>query len=156
MALIDGKVDAVFRIITPDEPALVAMFKDPRILPMSFGKAEAISRIFPTIAQLVMPQGMVDYGNNIPAADVTFLAETNFVAVRKEVHTKSPIFCNASRRCSRSSWRLPFRCSALRRKCTGACGLPLGLFVPPSSVNRCELAQSKGRNRSPAARIGVS
>ena len=85
-ALVDGKVDAVFHIMTPDEPILLAMLKDPLVRPMSFAKAEAITRIFPTLVKLVMPRGMVDYGRNIPVADVSFLAETNFLAVRKEVH----------------------------------------------------------------------
>jgi hypothetical protein len=54
---------------------------------LSFTKAaEAISRIFPTMARLIMPRGMIDYARNISATDVTFIAETNFMAVRKEVH----------------------------------------------------------------------
>jgi TRAP-type uncharacterized transport system substrate-binding protein len=85
-ALIEGRVDAVFHIMTSDEPVLLAMLKDPMIRPMSFAKEEAITRIFPTISRLVMPRGMVDYGKHIPATDITFLAETNFMAVRKEVH----------------------------------------------------------------------
>ena len=72
--------------MTSDEPVLLAMLKDGRVEPMSFAKAEAISRIFPTINRLVMPRGTGDYGRNIPATDVTFIAETNFMAVRKEVH----------------------------------------------------------------------
>jgi hypothetical protein len=85
-ALLDGKVDGVFHIMTPDEPILLTMLKDPKVKPFSFEKSEAISRLFPTLVRLVMPRGMVDFGNHIPATEVTFLAETNFMAVRKEVH----------------------------------------------------------------------
>jgi TRAP-type uncharacterized transport system substrate-binding protein len=85
-ALVEGKIDALFLVFTPEEPVLQSMLKDPRIRPMSFTKAEAITRIFPTLVRLVLPRGAIDYERNIPAADVTIIAATNVVLVRKEIN----------------------------------------------------------------------
>ena len=85
-ALIEGKIYALFLVFTPDEPVLQSMLRDPRIQSMSFTKAEAITRIFPTLVRLVLPRGAIDYERNIPTTDVTIIAATNVVLVRKETN----------------------------------------------------------------------
>ncbi len=53
---------------------------------MSFTKADALTRIYPFLIRLVLPQGVIDYEKNIPATDVTIIVTTNNVLVRKEIH----------------------------------------------------------------------
>jgi len=53
---------------------------------MSFTKADALTRIYPFLIRLVLPQGVIDYEKNIPATDVIIIATTNNVLVRKEIH----------------------------------------------------------------------
>ncbi len=85
-ALSDGSIDAVFLNFSPDSPILDGLLKNPKFRPMSFSDAEALTRIFPFLVRLVMPRGVVDYQNKVPAGDVILIATTNAVLVRKEIH----------------------------------------------------------------------
>jgi TRAP transporter TAXI family solute receptor len=85
-ALNDGSVDAVFLNFSPDSPMLDTLLNSPKFRPMSFRDAEALTRIFPFLVRLVLPRGVIDYQNKIPAADVILIATTNVVLVRKETH----------------------------------------------------------------------
>ena len=53
---------------------------------MSLTQAEALTRLFPDLHRLVLPQGVVDLANNIPRSDVNLIASTNVVVVRKDLH----------------------------------------------------------------------
>ena len=85
-ALSDGSIDAVFPNFSPDSPILDGLLRNPKFRPMSFSDAEALTRIFPFLVRLVMPRGVIDYQNKVPAADVILIATTNAVLVRKEIH----------------------------------------------------------------------
>ena len=85
-ALSDGSIDAVFLNFSPNSPILDGLLKNPKFRPMSFSDAEALTRIFPFLVRLVMPRGVIDYQNKVPAADVILIATTNAVLVRKEIH----------------------------------------------------------------------
>ena len=85
-ALNDRSIDALFLNFSADSPFLHTLLKDPRYQPMSFTDAEALTRIFPFLVRVVMPRGVIDYENKIPAADVALIATTNAVLVRKEIH----------------------------------------------------------------------
>jgi hypothetical protein len=63
-----------------------SLIRNPQLKPMSFTKADALTRIFPFLIRLVLPQGVIDYEKNIPATDVIIIATTNNVLVRKEIH----------------------------------------------------------------------
>lgn len=45
---------------------------------------EALARVYPFLARLVLPQGVIE--RNIPANDVSLIANTNAVVVRKNLH----------------------------------------------------------------------
>jgi len=53
---------------------------------MSVIQAEAITRVHPFLARLVLPQGVIDFEKNIPANDVSLIADTQAVLVRKNLH----------------------------------------------------------------------
>jgi hypothetical protein len=53
---------------------------------MSLTQAETLTRLFPSLNRLVLPQGVVDLEKNIPATDVNLIASTNVVVVRKDLH----------------------------------------------------------------------
>ena len=85
-ALKDGEVDALFIANVPDAPLLRSLLQDSRFRLMSFKRAEALTRIYPFLVRLVLPQGAIDFRQNIPAADVTLIATTNAVLVTKDLH----------------------------------------------------------------------
>jgi len=53
---------------------------------MNIAQAETLARLFPSLNHLVLPQGAIDLGKNIPSNDVNLIATTNVVLVRKDLH----------------------------------------------------------------------
>lgn len=86
-ALRDGDLDAIFLPpVALNTPIIQSLLRDSSVGLMNVAQAEAFARLFPTLHRLVLPQGVVDLQNNIPAADVNLLASSNVVVVRKELH----------------------------------------------------------------------
>jgi hypothetical protein len=85
-ALNDGNVDALFLPFALDAPILLSLLKNPRLRPMSFTEAEALTRIFPFLVRLVLPRAVIDFENVIPATDMILIASPNAVLVRKDIH----------------------------------------------------------------------
>jgi TRAP-type uncharacterized transport system substrate-binding protein len=85
-AMNDGKVDVVWVVGAPDASAVHSFIRDPNIRLMSFSRAEAFTRIFPELARLVLPQGVIDIDRDIPSNDVTLIGTTTKVLVRSDLH----------------------------------------------------------------------
>ena len=86
-SLQNGALDVIFLPpVTLNTPVIQSLLHDRRVGLMNVAQAEALARLFPTLHRLVLPQGVVDLQNNIPAADVNLLALSNVVVVRKELH----------------------------------------------------------------------
>ena len=85
-ALKESATDAVFLSLSPDSQILHDLLENPNFRLLSLTDAEALTRIFPFLARLVLPRGVIDYERKIPASDVILIATTNVVLVRKEIH----------------------------------------------------------------------
>ncbi len=85
-ALNEGQIDALFLPIALDAPILQSFLKNPRLRPMSFTEAEAVTRIFPFLVRLVLPRAVIDFERIIPATDMILIATPNVVLVRKDIH----------------------------------------------------------------------
>lgn len=85
-ALQDGKVDAVWISSTPDTPIIQTMLRMPGVRLMSLARAEALTRIFPDLARLVVPQGVFDIAGDIPPNDVSLISTTVHVLIRDDLH----------------------------------------------------------------------
>ena len=85
-ALNEDAIDALFISFSPDSPILRGLLENPNFRLLSLTDAEALTRIFPFLARLVLPRGVIDYQRKIPANDVILIATTNVVLVRKEIH----------------------------------------------------------------------
>jgi TRAP transporter TAXI family solute receptor len=85
-ALNDSKVDVIFIAFAPEAPIILSLLKNPNFRLINFEAAEALTRIFPFLVRLVMPQGLIDYERKFPPADVTVIATTNAVLVRDDIH----------------------------------------------------------------------
>ena len=85
-ALNSGKIDAMFLTIAADSPLLRSLLNNPDLRLMSLARAEALPRIYPYLVRLVVPQGLFDWERNIPATEVTIVATTLNVMVRKDFH----------------------------------------------------------------------
>jgi hypothetical protein len=62
------------------------MLRDPNTRLMNVSQAEAITRLFPSLNKLVLPQGVIDLEKNIPPTDVTLIGSTSAFVVRKDLH----------------------------------------------------------------------
>ena len=85
-AMNDGKVDVVWIFGAPDSPSVHSLLHNPNVRIMSFQTAEALTRIFPELAHLVLPQGIIDLDRNIPPNDVQLIGSTYKILVRSDLH----------------------------------------------------------------------
>ena len=81
-----GKVDAVWIFGAPDAPAVHSLLHNPNIRLIGFQAAEALTRIFPELTRLVLPQGVIDFDRNIPPNDVPLIGSTTKVLVRSDLN----------------------------------------------------------------------
>ena len=83
----DGEVDvAILPPIDLNAPSIQTMLRDPNIRLMNVTQAEAITRLFPSLNRLVLPQGVIDLEKNIPPSDVNLIGSTSAFVVRKGLH----------------------------------------------------------------------
>ena len=60
--------------------------RDPDIKVMSLNRTGALTRIFPHLVELRLPEGVIDFARNIPGTDMNLIGTTNAVLVRKDLH----------------------------------------------------------------------
>jgi TRAP-type uncharacterized transport system substrate-binding protein len=85
-AMNDGKVDAVWTFGTQDSSAVRAFLHNPNVRIMGFQTAEALTRMFPELARLTLPQGVIDLDRNIPPNDVPLIGSPAKILVRSDLH----------------------------------------------------------------------
>jgi hypothetical protein len=86
-ALKDRKVDAVFLMGDSATPkVLVDLMKTPGIRLMDFSQAEGLTRRFPFLSELTLPEGVADLSRNIPAQTVHLVGPTVELVARGNLH----------------------------------------------------------------------
>jgi TRAP-type uncharacterized transport system substrate-binding protein len=85
-ALLGGRLDAVFLALASESSIIRPLFRDPNVRLMSVSQTDALTRIFPYLVRLVLPQGVIDLEHNIPSSDVNLIGTTNAVVVREDLH----------------------------------------------------------------------
>lgn len=85
-ALKRGEIDAVFLALAPQAPLIQDLVRDKSIKLMSLAQAEALTKVFPYLARLTLPQGVFDLAANIPDRDVTMVAPKAGLIVQNELH----------------------------------------------------------------------
>lgn len=86
-ALIDGRVDAA--MLTGDTatgPTMGKLIREPGVHLMSFAQAEAYTRRFTYLNQLVLPRGVFDLGRNLPSQPVYVISPTVELVARDSLH----------------------------------------------------------------------
>jgi TRAP transporter TAXI family solute receptor len=86
-ALVDGKADAAFLMGDSATPGdMRSLIWTPGVHLFDFIQAEAYSRRYPYLNQLVIPMGALDFGKNVPAADIHVVAPTVELVARDTLH----------------------------------------------------------------------
>ena len=83
-AIHDGRADAAIIGLESDSPFIQSSLRESRIRLLSV--TEALTRFFPSLVRLVLPQGAIDFERKIPASDIVLYASTNAVLVRNDLH----------------------------------------------------------------------
>ena len=85
--LLDGSADAAILIEAPDSALIQALLHNQSIRLMDFSaEAEAYDNRFPAITKVVLRKGAVEFNPVTPPADITLLATSAVLVVRKEMH----------------------------------------------------------------------
>jgi len=85
-ALQQGSVDVVFFVAAAEAWSVRDALRDPHIKLMNFTRAQAYTRRFSYLSEVVLPRGAVDLGRDIPAQDVHLLAATANLLTRWDLH----------------------------------------------------------------------
>jgi TRAP-type uncharacterized transport system substrate-binding protein len=86
MALQKGELDAAFFVAAFEADYIQDLLKDSRVSLLSFSQHEAYHRRFRFLSSVTVPAGMMNLGQNIPGQDVSLLAPTAMLAIRKDFH----------------------------------------------------------------------
>ncbi len=86
MALLDGQVDALAFVSAPESPLVRMLLITPGIRLLDFAQAEAYARRVPQVEPVMLPRGVVDLAQDLPAQDVRLVAPTATLVVRDETH----------------------------------------------------------------------
>ena len=85
-ALLKGETDAIMLVLASDNAIVQSLLRDPDVRLMNLAQAEAYSRLLPYLSRVVLPQGVVDLGGNIPSEDVSLLAAQTALVAREDLH----------------------------------------------------------------------
>ncbi len=85
-ALIAGRIDALFMIAGEDSPVVRNLLRSPGLSLMSLDQALGFTRRRPYLSTVTLPQGVIDFNQNIPPHDVNMLATTANLVVRADMH----------------------------------------------------------------------
>lgn len=120
MALAEGRVDVAFFVSAALPARLRALMQRPGIHLADFAQADAYQRRYKYLSKIDLPQGVLDLGANLPAADMTLVAPTGALVVRNDIHPALiDLFLSAAVEIHRS----------------GNLTTPFGLFPSPEFVD---------------------
>ncbi len=85
-SLQQGELDAAFIVAAFETDYIQNLLNDNKVNLLNFDQHEAYRRRFRFLAPVTVPAGMVNLGQNIPGQDVSMLALTAELIVRKDLH----------------------------------------------------------------------
>ncbi len=85
-ALRNGEADVISFSQEVNTPNAQSLLRDPSVHVVNVAQAAALTQLFPSTNHLVLSQGVIDLGKNIPASDLNLIAVTNAVIARADLH----------------------------------------------------------------------
>ncbi|MBC3884474.1 TAXI family TRAP transporter solute-binding subunit [Undibacterium griseum] len=86
MAFLDGKMDVLVFSTASDAPLVQMLLQTPGVRLFDFVQAEAYTRRFPYLSQVVLPRGIVDIGLDIPSRDYHLISPTATLVAHESLH----------------------------------------------------------------------
>ena len=84
--LLEGRIDGLVFSSAPEAPLIQMLLQTPGIKLFDFSQAEAYTRRLPFLTHVVLPRGIVDLGQNIPAQEYHLIAPTATLVAREDLH----------------------------------------------------------------------
>jgi TRAP transporter TAXI family solute receptor len=84
--LLEGRIDGLVFTSAPEAPLIQMLLQTPGISLFNFTQAEAYARKLPFLTHVVLPQGIVDLGRDIPSEDYNLIAPTATLVARDDLH----------------------------------------------------------------------
>lgn len=86
-ALVEGKIDVAFLAGDSAQPPVMGrLMRMPGVRFFDFAQADAYARRFPYLTAITIPMGAFDFGRNLPAAPLHFIAPTAELVARDSLH----------------------------------------------------------------------
>ena len=85
-ALIRGEIDAAFYIASAESPVIRALVQNRKLELMTFKRAEAYTRHYLYMSKVLLPRGMVNFEDDVPANDKTLLAAAATMVIHDQLH----------------------------------------------------------------------
>jgi TRAP transporter TAXI family solute receptor len=84
--LLSGGIDAAFFIGDPRAPVIQELLRAKHVHLLSFGRADAYTRLHFYLTKFTLPQGVFDLAQNVPERDVILLGTTANLVVKDDLH----------------------------------------------------------------------
>ncbi len=85
-ALQSDKIDAMMIVAAADAPLVLELLSAPNVMAMNMGRADAISRLIPSLSKVVLPRGAVNLRKDLPVQDITLIASTATLVAQEDLH----------------------------------------------------------------------
>jgi TRAP transporter TAXI family solute receptor len=85
-ALLAGKLDAMALASAPEANIIQQLLRTEDLGLLDFAQAEAYSRRFPFLSTVVLPRGIVDLAEDLPATDIRLVAPTATLVASEDLH----------------------------------------------------------------------
>ncbi|HTO75468.1 MAG TPA: TAXI family TRAP transporter solute-binding subunit [Thermoanaerobaculia bacterium] len=85
-ALLRGDVDCACMLTVADDPIVKRLLADDRVNPMTAQRADALVALYPYLSKVTIPRGAGSLAKDLPAQDVTLVAPTASLLVRRDLH----------------------------------------------------------------------
>jgi TRAP transporter TAXI family solute receptor len=84
--LIRGEIDAAFFVTAHHSTVIQQLLRSKKLQLLSLRRAAAYAARFHYLSILTLPEGAIDFANNIPSISATLLAPTTQLVARAEIH----------------------------------------------------------------------
>ncbi len=85
-ALLNGGIDAAFFVASPKSPVVRALLDAGNIQLMSFERADAYTRLHRYLSSVILPQGVINLGQNLPEKETRLLTASANLVIRDDLH----------------------------------------------------------------------
>jgi len=85
-ALLQGDIEALFLVASPQAPLVQELLHRQDIRLMSFARASAYTRLHRFLSAVTLPEGVIDLQANLPPRDTVLLAATANLVARDDFH----------------------------------------------------------------------